>query len=75
MANERLQDTLGAAISGGSFIVREGLEKVSNGFDWNSYGQEIIEDLTGAVISVTVGFFLMRAYRKWFKRTENETKQ
>jgi hypothetical protein len=57
---ERIQDTTGAILGAGAFS----LKKVSEGFDWSHFNQEVIEDLMGAIISVSVGFFLMRIYRK-----------
>ena len=60
---EKIQDTIGAMIGVSSFAVKKVVEA---GFNWSHYSQEMIEDLSGAVISVTVGFFLMKLWRKMF---------
>ena len=41
-------------------------------FDFSHFSQEVIEDLSGAVISVTVGFFLMKLWRKMFPENKND---
>jgi len=69
---ERIQDTLGAVIGGGSFAVTKAYEVASTGFDFLHFSQEVIEDLSGAVISVTVGFFLMKLWRKMFPENKND---
>jgi len=67
MDNDTIKDSIGIAFGGGAYVIRTALEKAQSGFDWYGYGQEVLEDITGAFISVTIGFFLMRLYRKIFK--------
>ena len=66
---ERIQDTVGAAIGLATFATNK---VASNSFDWTHLSQEIVEDLLGAVISVTVGFFLMKLWRKMFPEKKND---
>lgn len=70
---EVIKDTVGAVIGFGAFAVKKGVDTVSNGFDWEHFNQEVVEDVTGALISVTVGFFLMKLWRNLFpdKKKEN----
>ena len=69
---ERIQDTIGAVIGGGSFAVKK---VVDAGFNWSHFSQEVIEDISGAFISVVVGFFLMKFLRKLFpEKKDNATK-
>ena len=69
---ERIQDTIGGIIGGGTFAVKKAIEVANTGFDWGHFSQEVIEDLSGAVISVTVGFFLMKLWRKIFPEKKDD---
>lgn len=75
---DTIQDTLGGAIGGGTFAVKKAIEVAGGGFDWSHFSQEMVEDLGGAVISVTAGFFLMKLWRFLFpdkKKDDVQTKQ
>ena len=62
----------GAAIGAGSWSIKTIFEKIIYGVDFAQYKQEILEDVTGAIISVTVGYFLMRFYKGIFKNKKDE---
>ncbi len=69
---ERIQDTIGGAIGGGTFAIKKAVEVAKTGFDWGHFSQEMIEDLSGAIISVTVGFFLMKLWRNIFPEKKSD---
>jgi hypothetical protein len=69
---ERIQDTIGGAIGGGTFAIKKAVEVAKTGFDWDHFSQEMIEDLSGAIISVTVGFFLMKLWRNIFPEKKSD---
>ncbi len=69
---EIIKDTAGAVIGFGTFAVKKGVDTVANGFDWEHFNQEVVEDITGALISVTVGFFLMKLWRNLFPDKKKE---
>lgn len=72
---ERIHDTVGAVIGGSTFAAQKAVEVAQNGFDWSHFSQEMVESLSGTLISVTVGFFLMKLWRKMFpEKKDNATK-
>jgi len=63
-----VKDTIGVVLGAGAFAAK----KANEGFNWNHFNQEMIEDVFGAIISVTVGFVLMRVYRGLFPNKKKE---